>query len=144
VGSALHINIYQILLLHHVGCYQIVVVQHKVLILWLKTFTGNPILAAVFVIGQSDASGGVERHHTDEGIMAFAGVPGAHALRRYRVTWLEEQGCPRGLEAAWIGHSMSDVTSKYDKTAEDREFRRKQVERIGTGLEIDWATKPQI
>lgn len=81
--------------------------------------------------------------YVNEEIMATAGVPATHALRRYRVTWLEEQGCPRGLEAAWIGHSMSDVTSKYDKTAEDREFRRKQVERIGTGLDLDFAVKPQ-
>jgi hypothetical protein len=52
------------------------------------------------------------------------------------VTWLETQGCPRGLEAAWIGHSNGDITARYDKTAEDREFRRKQVERIGAGLEL--------
>jgi len=54
------------------------------------------------------------------------------------VTWLETQGCPRGLEAAWIGHSNGDITSRYDKTAEDLEFRRKQVERIGTGLELSF------
>jgi len=58
--------------------------------------------------------------------------PGAHALRRYRLTWLEEQGCPRGLEAFWMGHSSGDVRGRYDKTAEDREFRHRQVDRIGT------------
>jgi len=57
-------------------------------------------------------------------------------LRRYRVTWLETQGCPRGLEAAWIGRSNGDITARYDKTAEDREFRCKWAERVGTGLVI--------
>ena len=76
----------------------------------------------------------LEPSHVQRFITKKNGVPGAHALRRYRVTWLETQGCPRGLEAAWIGHSNGDITARYDKTAEDREFRRKQVERIGTGL----------
>ena len=74
--------------------------------------------------------------HVQRFITTKNGVPGAHALRRYRVTWLETQGCPRGLEAAWIGHSNGDITARYDKTAEDQEFRRNQVERIGTGLEL--------
>jgi integrase len=74
--------------------------------------------------------------HVQRFITTKNGVPGAHALRRYRLTWLEEQGCPRGLEAFWMGHSSGDVRGRYDKTAEDREFRRKQVERIGTGLVI--------
>jgi integrase len=78
----------------------------------------------------------LEPSHVQRFITKKNGVPGAHALRRYRVTWLETQGCPRGLEAAWIGHSNGDITARYDKTAEDREFRRKQVERIGTGLEL--------
>jgi integrase len=78
----------------------------------------------------------LEPSHVQKFITNKNGVPGAHALRRYRVTWLETQGCPRGLEAAWIGHSNGDITARYDKTAEDREFRRKQVERIGTGLEL--------
>jgi hypothetical protein len=35
-----------------------------------------------------------------------------------------------------MGHSSGDMRGRYDKTAEDREFRRKQVERIGTGLDL--------
>jgi integrase len=78
----------------------------------------------------------LEPSHVQRFITKKNGVPGAHALRRYRLTWLEEQGCPRGLEAFWMGHSSGDVRGRYDKTSEDREFRRKQVERIGTGLVI--------
>jgi integrase len=74
--------------------------------------------------------------HVQRFITKKNGVPAAHALRRYRLTWLEEQGCPRGLEAFWMGHSSGDMRGRYDKTAEDREFRHKQVERIGTGLEL--------
>jgi hypothetical protein len=62
-------------------------------------------------------------------------------LRRFRITWLEEQGCPRGLLSAWAGHSNVE---KYDKTAEDHEFRRKHAERIGTGLNLADALVPQI
>jgi integrase len=78
----------------------------------------------------------LEPSHVQKFITNKNGVPGAHALRRYRLTWLEEQGCPRGLEAFWMGHSSGDMRGRYDKTAEDREFRHKQVERIGTGLVI--------
>jgi len=78
----------------------------------------------------------LEPSYVEKYITKKNGVPGAHALRRYRVTWLETQGCPRGLEAAWIGHSMADVTAKYDKSAEDRESRHRQVDRIGTGVEL--------
>jgi integrase len=78
----------------------------------------------------------LEPSHVQRFITKKNGVPGAHALRRYRLTWLEEQGCPRGLEAFWMGHSNGDMRGRYDKTAQDLEFRRKQVERIGTGLVI--------
>jgi integrase len=84
----------------------------------------------------------LEPSHVRKYIMLPNGIQGAHACRRYRSTWLEEQGCPRGLLAAWEGHSIADVDAKYDKTAEDREFRRKQVERIGTGLNLADALLP--
>jgi integrase len=74
--------------------------------------------------------------HVQRFITKKNGVPGAHALRRYRLTWLEEQECPRGLEAFWMGHSSGDMRGRYDKTAEDREFRHRQVDRIETGLEL--------
>jgi hypothetical protein len=60
------------------------------------------------------------------------------------MTWLEEQGCPQGLRDAWMGHAGVGMASKYDKTAEDWEFRRRQVERIGTGLNLADALIPQI
>jgi integrase len=86
----------------------------------------------------------LEPSHVRKYIMLPNGIQGAHVLRRSRLTWLEEQGCPQGLRDAWMGHAGVGMASKYDKTAEDREFRRKQVERIGTGLEIASAIAPQI
>ena len=78
----------------------------------------------------------LEPSHVRKYIMLPNGIQGAHVLRRSRMTWLEEQGCPRGLRDVWMGHAGIGTASKYDKTAEDREFRRKQVERIGTGLNL--------
>ena len=45
---------------------------------------------------------------------------------------------------AWMGTAACTVPRKYDKTAEDREFRREQVESIGTGLNLADALIPQI
>jgi integrase len=50
-------------------------------------------------------------------------VPGMHSLRRYRATWVEEQGCPRSLRAAWMGHSRGEIADLYDKSAENQDFR---------------------
>ena len=83
--------------------------------------------------------------YTNESIMALAGVPGAHALRRYRTTWLDQQGAPRSLTVAWLGHSAGgNITDRYIKSDEDQIYRRNWCERIGTGLDLEWATKPQI
>ena len=86
----------------------------------------------------------LEQSHVRKFIMIPNGIQGAHACRRYRMTWLEEQGCPKGLRDAWMGHAGVGTASKYDKTAEDLEFRHKQVERIGTGLNLSDVTAPQI
>lgn len=86
----------------------------------------------------------LEPSHVRRYIMLPNGIQGAHVLRRFRSTWCEEQGTPRSLLDAWIGHSNGNVTDRYIKSAEDREFRRKQVDRIGTGLNLADAVAPQI
>ena len=86
----------------------------------------------------------LEPSHVRKYIMLPNGIQGAHVLRRFRSTWCEEQGTPRSLLDAWIGHSNGNVTDRYIKSAEDLEFRRKQVERIGTGLNLAEALAPQI
>jgi integrase len=70
-------------------------------------------------------------------ILTPVGIPGAHSLRRYRITYLEEQNCPRSLLAAWVGHANNkSITDRYIKSAEDLVYRRQWVERLGTGLDI--------
>jgi len=51
---------------------------------------------------------------------------------------------PRSLLDQWIPPNNGNVTDRYIKSAEDREFRRKQVERIGTGLNLSDALVSQI
>lgn len=42
-----------------------------------------------------------------EYVLTPCGVPGMHSLRRYRATWLEEQCCPRSIQAFSDGDSVS-------------------------------------
>ncbi len=86
----------------------------------------------------------LEPSYVREYIMLPNSIPGIHSLRRFRSTRCEEQGTPRSLLDQWIAHSNGNVTDRYIKSAEDREFRRKQVERIGTGLNLFDALVSQI
>jgi integrase len=85
------------------------------------------------------------RAHVHNNILAPAGVPGAHSLRRFRASWCDEQRAPRSLLCAWLGHSSKDgeITNLYIKSAENQKYRREWAERIGTGLEVAFATLPQ-
>jgi integrase len=70
-------------------------------------------------------------------------IPGAHSLRRLRVSYLREVGCNESILKAWLGHSAgSDVTNKYDKSADNIAARKTWAERCGTGLDLsDTTTK---
>jgi integrase len=83
--------------------------------------------------------------YVNKNILKPAGVPGMHSLRRYRASWADENGAPRSLLAAWMGHTSSGegITSLYIKSAENQKYRRTWCERVGTGLEIAAATLPQ-
>ena len=68
-------------------------------------------------------------------------IPGAHSLRRLRVSYLREVGCNESILKAWLGHSAgSDVTNKYDKSADNIAARKTWAERCGTGLDLSDAT----
>lgn len=75
--------------------------------------------------------------HVQKYITAPNGIPGMHSLRRYRATLAEENGCPRSLLAAWMGHSTEGegITGRYIKS-ENKAFRKMWCQRIGTGLNI--------
>jgi len=69
------------------------------------------------------------------------GVPGFHSLRRWRVSYLKSIGTPDSLLKEWIGHSNGgDITALYDKSADDIDWRKKTVNRLGVGFELPTIT----
>jgi integrase len=69
-------------------------------------------------------------------------IPGAHALRRLRVSHLREMGCNEDILKGWIGHGQgSEVTNRYSKLSENLELRRVWAERVGAGLDLSTLTK---
>ncbi len=74
-------------------------------------------------------------------ILKPARIPGAHALRRFRVSHLREAGCNEDILRWWIGHSNGgDTTNIYSKLSENLELRRTWSERAGTGLDLSCVT----
>ena len=64
------------------------------------------------------------------------GIPGFHSARRWRTTWLKQAGTPETLLKFWLGHSSGkDITARYDKSADDKEWRRATVNRVGIGFD---------
>jgi integrase len=61
---------------------------------------------------------------------------GFHAFRRFRLTWLRENGVPRDLEHFWMGHADEEVGDLYSMLKAKVGFRKKEVERIGLGFAI--------
>ena len=64
------------------------------------------------------------------------GIPGFHSLRRFRITYLENQGVPRGLVQFWAGHSGKGITERYVKAGQDIESRKVWAERVGLGFKL--------
>lgn len=62
------------------------------------------------------------------------GVPGYHSLRRYRVTHLRGQAIPEDILKFWIGHSSSDISSRYSKLAQNVKLRQEWAEKAGLGF----------
>lgn len=65
------------------------------------------------------------------------GIPGFHSCRRWRVSYLKMIGTPEPLLKAWIGHSNgNDITARYDKSADDREWRQTWANKCGIGFAL--------
>jgi integrase len=69
---------------------------------------------------------------------------GFHAMRRFRTTWLRKQRAPEDLIKFWLGHAKQSVTDGYSKRAEDLEFRREVVEKVGTGFAVPAPMIPMV
>jgi integrase len=83
----------------------------------------------------------LHRSHITKFVFKPLGIPGAHSLRRFRVSHLREVGCNEDILKAWLGHTNgSDITNRYSKVPENLELRRTWAERVGTGIELSSVT----
>jgi integrase len=67
---------------------------------------------------------------------------GFHAMRRFRATWLRKRQAPEDFIKYWLGHAKQSVTDSYSRLADDEEFRREIVEKIGTGFTVRASMRP--
>ena len=71
------------------------------------------------------------------------GVPGAHSLRRWRVTHLRTAGCPDPLIKFWLGHAKpGGITALYDKSVDNDEWRQQQANHLGIGFNLPVSPTP--
>jgi integrase len=61
---------------------------------------------------------------------------GAHAFRRFRLTWLRQNAVPKDLEHFWMGHADEEVGDAYSQLESNIQFRKEVAERIGLGFEL--------
>ena len=61
---------------------------------------------------------------------------GAHAFRRFRLTWLRKNDVPKDLERFWMGHEDEEIGDRYSKLKQDVEFRQAVAKKIGLGFEL--------
>jgi integrase len=64
------------------------------------------------------------------------GVPGFHAFRRWRTTWLRKNRVQEDLIRFWLGHSEGSVTDGYSKLSEDVDYRHEVAEKVGIGFNL--------
>jgi integrase len=71
-------------------------------------------------------------------VLVPLGIPGFHSLRRWRVSYLKSIGIPDSLLKSWIGHSSngSDITARYDKSADDKQWRHEWANKVGIGFDL--------
>jgi len=67
---------------------------------------------------------------------------GAHAYRRFRITWLRKHSVPEDLITFWLGHAEKTVTDSYSKLKNDVEFRKEVAERVGLGFDFSAEKAP--
>jgi len=65
-------------------------------------------------------------------------IPGAHALRRFRVSHLRKHFnvVPEDLLRYWIGHANKTITDDYSRLAQDVPLRKRIVEQVRLGFSL--------
>jgi len=86
-----------------------------------------------FIFGQANC---VPIEHRYRQCLESAGLPGFHAFRRFRTTWLRKQKVPEDLIRAWLGHADKTVTDGYSKLSEDVEYRKEVADKVGVGFAL--------
>ena len=82
-------------------------------------------------------SGGTARIETIYDHLEDYGIQGGfHAFRRFRITHLESQNVPRGLQMFWTGHAPRDVHETYIKMGRDLKTRRDWAIKAGYGFDL--------
>jgi integrase len=61
---------------------------------------------------------------------------GAHAFRRFRLTWLRENAVPKDMEHFWMGHADEEIGDVYSQLETNVKFRKEVAERIGLGFDL--------
>lgn len=61
---------------------------------------------------------------------------GFNIFRRFRLTHLDKSDCPDALKHFWAGHAHKDISERYVKLAQDRDFRLMWAEKIGLGFQL--------
>jgi integrase len=64
------------------------------------------------------------------------GLPKCHAYRRFRATHCRTARMSEAVLKAQLGHADRDITSRYDRSVQDAQFVRAEVERVGLGFSI--------
>lgn len=87
-----------------------------------------------------DADGGLMVFSTAYRHLQRAGVTeGFHSFRRFRITHLESQNVPKGLQMFWTGHAANDVHESYIKMGENLTVRKDWAQRAGLGFSLEAA-----
>ena len=68
--------------------------------------------------------------------LSTLGIPGFHALRRFRITHLQSQSVPNSLVKFWAGHAAGDITERYTKMGSQIEERKAWSEKAGLGFHV--------
>jgi integrase len=70
--------------------------------------------------------------------LARYSLPPCHSYRRFRTTWCRQSRMLESVLKNQLGHAIdtSDVTARYDRSGDDANFVRAEVERIGIGFEL--------
>ena len=72
-----------------------------------------------------------DRHLKEDGVET-----GFHSFRRFRITRLESQGVPGGLQRYWTGHAPNDVHESYIKMGADIAVRKEWAVKAGLGFSL--------